>query len=491
MTMFTNDGERILSLERFRPMLKSLQCGSQMILAFNSKETFEYAIRAWDWVNENETHAFIMIADDPGCGPDDDRVPYYIYDADYDEENFVAYLYGAEKNWKEVAHSFDLEYGAASVPDPKEKNLDKRLFSKDWHRKWSPSIETNFNHNIFDVQHRYGGMKLDCIDCGTSGHFTMQVRVVVRLFVPQDIWVNAAPEEMRADLGLRLTTRIERTPIPISLSYSKPVLPKIPIGPALPIRGIGSIGVFLKVKVGISTQDPHRDAVTDFGAYAKLSDKSIAQISLAGKKKNEFWGWTPEFGVKPFKVYGNVSSTFNVFAQLTVGPSLEIFGVGVEAVIAARFPEFRNKINTYNKKGSGSSCAEKGMDGASIDVYCGASIAARVGTSGDLAVTGDVTPVFKDSNKKRGMDGKMHDNDTVQVPATRKKKMERRAMLQGAVRGQDSGQKTDIAERGIGDVFKDWLPSLRASYTLYVSFLRVTLISSSSPFPDVLPYAET
>src|SRR5262245_5974025 len=97
MTMFTNDGARILSVERFRPMLKSLECGPRMVLSFTSKENFEYAIRAWNWVNENETHAFIMIADDPGCGDDDDRAPYLIYNADYDEEKYIAYLYGTQK----------------------------------------------------------------------------------------------------------------------------------------------------------------------------------------------------------------------------------------------------------------------------------------------------------------------------------------------------------------------------------------------------------
>ncbi|KAL2361815.1 hypothetical protein RJZ56_005306 [Blastomyces dermatitidis] len=97
-----------------------------MMLTFTSKANFEYAIRAWKWVNEDETHKFIMIADDPSCGRLGERVPYLIHNADYDENNFIAYLYGEEKKWEEVAHTFDLEYGSAELPDSSQ-SLHKRL----------------------------------------------------------------------------------------------------------------------------------------------------------------------------------------------------------------------------------------------------------------------------------------------------------------------------------------------------------------------------
>src|SRR5205814_2118567 len=90
MTLYAASGELIISMERFRGMLKSVQCSEHMVLAFNSDTSFQYAIHAWKWVNEADRNSFIIIADDPACAPRDQRRPFNISGIHYDEQKFTA-----------------------------------------------------------------------------------------------------------------------------------------------------------------------------------------------------------------------------------------------------------------------------------------------------------------------------------------------------------------------------------------------------------------
>jgi hypothetical protein len=404
MTMFTRDGERILSVERFRPMLKSLQCGPKMVLAFNSRENFEYAIRAWDWVNEDETRTFIMVADDPGCGPDDVRVPYLIYNADYDEENYTAYLYGAEKEWEEVAQSFDFEIGELSMPDPNAP-LDKRGLTP--HPTFTKSVDLgvgkNMNGNWFNVDTKYGGLRMDCIDCGTKGKFRASLRVETRWGSPSNIIFSVKPVGVRADLGLRMVTNLRKPPRAVSLSYSKTIVEvPCPYFPKIKIPFVGSLDCKLKWKGGISTEGHELfDATVDWGAEAGFHDSAIASVGF-NKGDNKFSGWGPWARLKPLKIKGNGRADVDFFIQATAGPRFELFKKEWEVGFVARLPQLVNRIDTVNDK-KGAACADKGMDGISLNQYLGISFGFRAGLSGDIAVTVDVLPKAMFGNMKRNL----------------------------------------------------------------------------------------
>jgi hypothetical protein len=403
MTMFTRDGERILSVERFRPMLKSLQCGPKMVLAFTSRENFEYAIRAWDWVNEDETRTFIMIADDPGCGPDHQRVPYLIYNADYDEENYTAYLYGAEKEWEEVAGAFDLELGKLSMPDPNAA-LDKRLTP---HPSFTKTVDLGvgkqFNGNWFNVDTKYGGMRLDCTNCGTAGKFEATVRIESRWGKPSNAKFSVKPIGVRADLGLRLVTNLRKPPRAISLSYSKTIREfPCPYFPKIVIPFVGRFDCVLKFKGGISTEGHELfDATVDWGAEAGFKDSAIASVGF-NKGDNKFSGWLPWARLKPFKLTGKGRADVDIFIQVTAGPRFKLFKREWEIAFVARLPQVVNRIDTVNDK-KGAACADKGMDGISLNQYLGISFGFRAGASGDIALTADILPKAMLGNMKRSL----------------------------------------------------------------------------------------
>ncbi|PGG99831.1 hypothetical protein GX51_06123 [Blastomyces parvus] len=451
MTLYTETGELIISLERFRPMLKSLQCGSKMVLPFTSKANFEYAIRAWKWVNEDETHKFIMIADDPSCGRPNERVPYLIHDADYDEKNFIAYLYGEEKKWEEVARTFDLEFGSADIPDPSQ-SLHKRLGTFGFSKKVNLPIKKRFNGNIINIKDPLGSMRLDCVDCGTSGRFQAQMKIKVKWLKPKEVSLTISPDNVRGDLGLKLTTK-RRIPGRFSLSQSKKLL-TVPVW-GTSIKGIGEVGFMFKLSLGISTSNHKGDAKMKFGSVAKLKNSAIARVNLAKASDQKFSGWAPTFSAKPFSLNSKYKGSANVYLQWTIGPSLKIFNKGVEAVLLAKLPQFETTVDSYNSKGS--TCAKRNKQGISIDTYAGGALTIRAGTSGDTAITADLNDVPL-VNFKRRIDldeaPELESGVIPRLPAA-KQKMERRDLVHGSFLNpwvEPSERTTDIAKRGPTDI---------------------------------------
>ena len=66
-------------LEHFDHLTKAIDCqgdDGQMSLTFNSQKAFDHAVEAWDHVNDNADGKFLLIANHPGCGPEEERQGY-------------------------------------------------------------------------------------------------------------------------------------------------------------------------------------------------------------------------------------------------------------------------------------------------------------------------------------------------------------------------------------------------------------------------------
>lgn len=79
MTLFAADGLRMIMMEQFEGLTKAVDChgdDGQMSLTFNSQKAFDYALKTWSFVNEQDDYKFLLIANSADCGPDDQRQPY-------------------------------------------------------------------------------------------------------------------------------------------------------------------------------------------------------------------------------------------------------------------------------------------------------------------------------------------------------------------------------------------------------------------------------
>lgn len=103
-------------MERFASQLKDVYCSQDMMMSFKSKNSYSSAVASWNWVNFNENRTFIMVANYPGCGAANSRQPWVVSNAAYGPDNLAVHLNATKKTWKEVAHTYSLDFGRYSPP---------------------------------------------------------------------------------------------------------------------------------------------------------------------------------------------------------------------------------------------------------------------------------------------------------------------------------------------------------------------------------------
>ncbi|KAL7267996.1 hypothetical protein RUND412_009395 [Rhizina undulata] len=109
------DGMRIINMEAFEGFTTSVDCSTagdgKIGLTFRDKQSFEYAINKWGWINEKEEHQFVMVTNHDGCGADAERVPYLVNRVDYHEQNFTTDLFATETALEKVASNYTIHFG--------------------------------------------------------------------------------------------------------------------------------------------------------------------------------------------------------------------------------------------------------------------------------------------------------------------------------------------------------------------------------------------
>lgn len=79
MTLYAPDGLPIVLMERFEGLTAAVDCKGDdgaMSLTFKSKDAYDYALKTWQYINEDDDKQFLLIANHDGCGRHDQRQPY-------------------------------------------------------------------------------------------------------------------------------------------------------------------------------------------------------------------------------------------------------------------------------------------------------------------------------------------------------------------------------------------------------------------------------
>jgi hypothetical protein len=341
MTMFTSDNEHVISLERFSYMLKSVNCSETIKLAFKSNETFQYAIHAWNWTNEEEKNNLIMIANYAGCGEEQVRQPYYVYHIDFDISNFTAYLYANKTTWEEAAHTFHLDFGQiGSSNSPYNSNstvsqplnnltsqpsifprikYDKKLAGIDLTYDWNKDL---FNKTIGSIK-----IGLSCIECGITGMIDITSHIEYGFKKLTVFTVKAQPKHVGMDMVLELTA--EGTLIR-NLVWNNRLL-SLPLFGGLRIPGILKFGPSLDIDAGFDASSLNATAVIIGGARAHISDDAIAMVDVAALlqrregKKVDFSGWSPSITPVLLDITAEVEAVVKAYLQFSLVLSLQLF----------------------------------------------------------------------------------------------------------------------------------------------------------------------
>ena len=373
MTLFMADGRQLVSMERFEGLTKKVDCDETMSLEFVSKAAFDYAIRAWGWVNENAEDSFVMIANHDGCGPDQERVPYSITDVDYDEEKFIAYLKGTQMKWTDIDATLVLDYGR--VP---EGALTRRISKT---VSVSISMEKSLGDSLNIWSNKVGNFDLDlnCLKCGTSGSFEISGRVKASLGLfsgikLKELSLQAQPNNFQARLHLQMAVKGEG-----SYSNSKRLL-TVPLSGAIYIPKIFKLGGTLNYDIGVDASITG-SATISYGVIVKLRNSAIMKIDLRSLENSQFSDWSPDFEQIPLEVQASINGRVALYSQPGVSWGISVLDKwGYDVGLEMKLPEIAADLSS-NVNSNGGLCGNPTYR-ASLDygLSVGADLSFHVGS---------------------------------------------------------------------------------------------------------------
>ena len=323
------DTENILSMEKFEPMLESVDCTpSGMTLKFIDDETFAYAQRVWDWVNGADDHTFLMVAGAGDCGTDTPRVPYLVSSIQYDEELNTARLTATTDDWKNLVQSYELHVGKALMP------AERRVKVRDVEDSKAFSVAKMFP---FEVKVEAGPLlgKLECEDCGLAGSLNVDMHITYGI---PDIIDSAVfhlePQGIRAQAHPKLTIGAQHKK---EFVWDKSLFPEpIPLY-AITLGGFMRLGVFNDVKLGVEVTSFEGQLTFEAGATATIPDTAFLEIDFRKLEAPKTSSWTPQIDVAPLKMAGKAGAGF----QLFVMPELKLE--------ASALGKLRERANMYSR----------------------------------------------------------------------------------------------------------------------------------------------
>jgi hypothetical protein len=339
------DDENVLSLERFKSILKSVSCSSTSItLAFDDDSSFAYAKRVWDWVNGADNHAFILVVGRGDCGKNEHRLPYLVRTLHYDEKANVATLSGEQGDWKSLVHSFELRVGDMEAPS--STSLRKRL---SWNKNIPIDMNRSFNPSISET---FGSLTLGigCNDCGTRGTLNLALHIAVGL--SNHASFKFTPSGLGAHAGVKLSASGA-----LSGKWSPPLSPAIDI-PLDPwgIPDVFNIGPALKFQLGADVGGIKGTLSATAGAGVSISDGAVASFDILHPSDRQFSGWSPSFTVDPVQVTTEIQGDIKVYLQSSVVLEAEALGLGYDVGLKFKYPELDTKFELEACKFSHCSC---------------------------------------------------------------------------------------------------------------------------------------
>ncbi|KAH7132191.1 hypothetical protein B0J11DRAFT_577127 [Dendryphion nanum] len=353
------DDELILPVENFAQRLKSLHCGSpadpNMVMEFNDDDTFNYAKKAWTWVNEKDLNKFTVVTEPDQCFKGDNRSPFLVHDIKFDDAKRTAYLHAEEKEWHEVAHTFHLHLGHQYI-DPTTANATHPHLKRDEGRIMN--IATSLNKQLFSYaknSKQTVGMALAAnAKITTHGAIIADFDIERKWWgAPDDVKIEIHPQGLKAVLDL--TLKADGT-LGKGLDWSlKPEI-EIPVA-ALNIKGILEIGPYVQIGVHLGASKLKGTATFSTGAKASIDDSATVQVKLRDPKDNKISGWKPKFeAIKP-RFTAQIGGEVRAWTELGITIKAEAFGMwGYQASIDAQLPyveaNLAAKVDTLGVCGS-------------------------------------------------------------------------------------------------------------------------------------------
>ncbi|KAB8258725.1 hypothetical protein BDV32DRAFT_139455 [Aspergillus pseudonomiae] len=325
----TDDDTSVVSLERFRYLLKSVRCtNTSLAVNFKSQKSFDYIKHSWKWVNAIERNTLIVVAGTGQCGWNTHRVPFAASKIEFDDHTKTAKLQARRSEWKDVFHSFELSVGRVAKEEAHDTCVAPQHTKRKEHEK---TLTMSFDHpwNLpqkdFSTPEDPFSLTLSCDQCGTKGSFELGFYLRTKKHIPKAATFTLTPHGVSARLGPKLTLSGDFTE-----EYSQQFdLAKIPIyGYSIP--GILDLGPQVVFSLGFSVGPVSGSASVSSGIDISLLDSAELKIDLLSPHVVHS-GWTPQVRAEPVQVDARIEAGVNIHAKAAIQLAAEALGHGFAA----------------------------------------------------------------------------------------------------------------------------------------------------------------
>ncbi|KAL8839222.1 MAG: hypothetical protein Q9170_001828 [Blastenia crenularia] len=364
MTLYAPDGLPIVLMERFEGLTAGVDCKGDdgaMSLTFKSKDAYDYALKVWQYINEDDDKQFLLIANHDGCGKDDERQPYKVSNVIESSAHLTIGMKTTIAQWSEVAGTYDLDFGSATFTPPSRKVKPRDFWgdtvdvgkgvleAAQGNADQSESVTFAVNvgqpgqkTNIYTDNK--GRFSIDCIDCYITGSWQVQGHVVVSGFKLQDLTLSASPSNFKAKLELSATVTASKSPE--SIQQSKQLFSAPIPGAGISVTGIFNLGATVSYEVGTSATFAGT-ATADFGLQASLPNGAKVVADVNDPSKSSATGWTGSSLTPIFEITQlSASLTLAAFSQPKIAFGVELIEVGkVDIAITMKLPEISSTLS--------------------------------------------------------------------------------------------------------------------------------------------------
>ncbi|KAK6355930.1 hypothetical protein TWF718_000308 [Orbilia javanica] len=360
-----DDSHPLIMMEKFDGLLKDVYCGTQSItLDFQHKDAMDYAIKTWDWVNQDSDDYFFLIANHPGCGEETQRNPYRVGKVKYDEEKLRTVLTTESIEWNTLASDFDISLGSAALTkrvskrELKSSDLTKRGFfdiftnfdfSKSVYWDLTVGDKTTRKHMMSGPFQNYGKVDISCAGCRLSGGLQVTGYVKVVKFAVKELYIAAKPKDLRGTVGLEAYISAA---IPPGLVKVDATLFSLGI-PGLSIPKIFLLGPSLQYEVGASFGAAGFANFT-VGATATIPNNAALYADLLDISKSDANGFEATT-IDPFFSFNQIGLTASAsaYSRPVVAFGVKVLDrIGVECALELSLPMLNANLKAgYNKEG--------------------------------------------------------------------------------------------------------------------------------------------
>ena len=316
-----DDEANIVSMERFRHLLKSIDCTPHgMTVEFENSRAFGYTQRGWQWVNDDDDRQLILIAGSKGCGWNAHRTPFVISSIAFDKSSLKAKLMGVQSSWKKLFRNYELHLG--NVPDSS---------SSSERRDWDPSTSLSFNHKIpldtsIHIPKTNVSVDVTCDECKTQGSFDLGVHLKTEVGIPQAASFSLSPNDVSASFipKLELSGNITQ-----GLSDEHEIA-TFPIdGISIP-GGVFDLGPQVVFSYGYDLKAVQGSAEVTAGVTLSLSNSAGLEIDLLSPDASA-GGWTPNVNTIPMTVNAELEAGLEIYTKAEVQLAASVLDQGFEA----------------------------------------------------------------------------------------------------------------------------------------------------------------